>query len=143
MQPSSLIRRGRYLAVLLLVLSVASLSGALVACDGEDPTPTPTRAAPTPTTSQPAAPTAAPTATPNPYPSAASEEQHGVFPDHGIPQYGGQLRLAGQVLQNLSMHDNAPSTHKDIGTQMHDNLFSLDWKSGEFAYDGSIVPRLV
>ena len=41
------------------------------------------------------------------------------------------------------MHDNAPSTHKDIGTQMHDNLFSLDWKSGEFAYDGSIVPRLV
>ena len=41
MQPSSLIRRGRYLAVLLLVLSVASLSGALVACDGEDPTPTP------------------------------------------------------------------------------------------------------
>ena len=142
MQPSSLIRRGRYLAVLLLVLSVASLSGALVACDGEDPTPTPTRAAPTPTTSQPAAPTAAPTATPNPYPSAASEEQHGVFPDHGIPQYGGQLRLAGQVLQNLSMHDNAPSTHKDIGTQMHDNLFSLDWKSGEFAYDGSIVPRL-
>ncbi len=151
MQPSSLIRRGRYLTVLLLVLSVASLMGALVAC-GEDPTatPTPTKAAPTPTTEAPAAPTteapaaptATPTATPNPYPSAAAEEQHGIFPDHGIPQYGGQLRLAGQVLQNLSMHDNAPSTHKDIGTQMHDNLFGLDWKSGEYAYDGSVVPRL-
>ena len=118
-----------------LVGVFALLAVAVVGCS-DDPTPTPTRAQPTATSG--------PVATPTPsFPSAASEATYKVFPEDGIPQYGGQVRFADEVYQNLLMQDNAPSSHKNIGTQMHDNLFALDWKSGKYAYDGSVVPSLV
>lgn len=120
----------------LALVGVFALLAVLVAGCSDDPTPTPTRALPTATSG--------PVATPTPsFPSAASEAQYAIFPEDGIPQYGGQLRLDDEVFQNLSMQDNAPSSHKNIGTQMHDNLFALDWESGKYAYDGSVVPRLV
>ena len=111
------------------------LTGLAVGCS-EDPTPTPARAQPTATS--------APVSTPTPaFPSAASEEQYGIFPEDGIPQYGGTIRLHEEVFTSLTMLDNAPSSHKNIGTQMHDNLFALDWTSGKYAYDGSVEKRLV
>jgi peptide/nickel transport system substrate-binding protein len=113
--------------VLLTVLAVGC---------SEDPTPTPVQAQPTATS--------APAATPTPaFPSAQSEEQYGLWPEDGIPQYGGMIRLHDEVFTSLTMHDNAPSNHKNIGSQMHDNLFALDWTSGRYAYDGSVEKRLV
>jgi peptide/nickel transport system substrate-binding protein len=135
-------RSGLRMGALLAMLAV--VTGIVAACSSDDPTATPVPATATPTTVPGVdAPTATPTDSGPSFPSAASEEQFGVFPEDGVPRYGGQFVLSGQVFQNLQMLDNVPSSHKDIGTQMHDNLFALDWKSGKYAYDGSIIPKLV
>jgi len=60
-------------------------------------------------------------------PSAAAQAQFDAFPEDGMPQYGGILRLSAAEPFSLSSLDNASPTTTTVHQQTMDHLLRWDW----------------
>jgi len=60
-------------------------------------------------------------------PSAAAQAQFDAFPEDGMPQYGGTLRLYASEPHSLSSLDNAVPTTTTVHQQTMDHLVRWDW----------------
>ena len=98
------------------------------------------------TTAQPA-PTAmadaAPAVTMMKASTDAAQEQYELFPEDGIPQYGGQFRVAATVPRSLQMIDNPDASVFEFGYLVYDTLFFQDWRTGTHSVTGEIEPNVV
>ena len=75
--------------------------------------------------------------------TAAAQEQYELFPEDGIPQYGGQFRVAATVPRSLQMIDNPDASVFEFGYLVYDTLFFQDWRTGTHSVTGEIEPNLV
>ena len=60
-------------------------------------------------------------------PSAAAQAQFDAFPEDGMPQYGGTLRLGGAEARTLNFLDNTTSSTGKIANMIYDELVRWDW----------------
>ena len=60
-------------------------------------------------------------------PSAMAQSQFEAFPNDGMPQYGGTLRLAGAEARTLNFLDNTTSSTGKIANMIYDELVRWDW----------------
>jgi peptide/nickel transport system substrate-binding protein len=75
--------------------------------------------------------------------TAAAQEQYELFPEDGIPQYGGQFRVAATVPRSLQMIDNPDASVFEFGYLVYDTLFFQDWRTGTHSVTGEIEPNVV
>ena len=68
--------------------------------------------------------------------TAAAQEQYELFPEDGIPEYGGELRLASNVPRSLQMIDNPDASVFEFGYLVYDTLFFQDWRTGNHSVTG-------
>ena len=123
---------GTYTPRLFLALLAMALLG--VACAGDDDEE-PTSGATSSSEAAAAAASTETTATSTaPAASDAAMEQFETFPGDGMPQYGGQLHVAGGNPNTLNYLDNAPATALGIATETHDTLVAWDWKQDRTRY---------
>ena len=67
-------------------------------------------------------------------PSKIAEEQFAVFPQDGMPQYGGQMRIARREPNSLNYLDNATSDIEAAVNGVYEPLVRWDWRSGYEIY---------
>jgi len=92
---------------------------------------------------------AAPSAGPSGAPSdatpatATAAEQAKLFPQDGVPQYGGQLRLA-RLDDTKSLNFIVPTTtYTMIAVNgVYESLVNLDWRSSYASYGAGIIPGI-
>ena len=107
----------------VLLLVALLLTGALVACDSEEPTATTPLLAPSPTATPPPTATDVPTAT-----AAPTQEPHGgnVAELKGIPMEDGVLRLLGSDPPTLDPHQTGDVTSSRYILEVFGGLLTID-----------------
>ena len=60
-------------------------------------------------------------------PSAVAQAQFDAFPNDGMPQYGGILRISGGAFNTLNSLDNAVPSTTTVHQQTMDQLLEYDW----------------
>jgi peptide/nickel transport system substrate-binding protein len=113
--------------------SVMFLVGILGACAGEDAAEETAPAAAAPAAAAPAEAQTSGSSATKPT-STVAEEQFAVFPEDGMPQYGGQARLAGGNYKHLNIFDAIAGGYKHLGAQLYSTLVGWDWASGYTAF---------
>ena len=122
----------KYMPRLLLVLLTVALLG--VACAGDDDEETTASTASSSDTAAAASTDTTAASTGPVAPSDAAAEQFAVFSADGMPQYGGQLHVAGGNPSTLNYLDNTPATALGIATETRDTLVAWDWKQDRTRY---------
>ena len=141
-------------AVLLLLAMLAVLSLAACSSDDDDtaepPEQTQTTTTPSDSTSSSSQAQPEPTAMTDAAPSdtmqastEAAQEQYELFPEDGIPQYGGEFRIASNVPRSLQTIDNPDASVFEFGYLVYDTLFFQDWRTGSHSVTGEIEPNVV
>lgn len=121
-------------SLLLVFMLVAACGG-----DDDDDSGTTSTTTTTDTTQAAAVPTAAAamtdTASSAPameFPSAVAEEQYGLEPDEGVPQYGGVLQLsAGEDPRSLNFLDNVAAGTGGVLQGVYDRLIIWKFEGGD------------
>ena len=67
-------------------------------------------------------------------PSKVAEEQFALFPQDGMPQYGGQMRIARREPNSLNYLDNATPDIQAAVNGVYEPLVRWDWRSGYDVY---------
>ena len=79
-------------------------------------------------------PSTAPTGSSMAGPSKVAEEQFALFPQDGMPQYGGQMRVARREPNSLNYLDNATPNIQAAVNGVYEPLVRWDWRSGYDLY---------
>ena len=69
-------------------------------------------------------------------PSAAAQEQFDVYPEDGMPQYGGQVRMVGGNASNLAYLMNVSSSTNNVTNKTYDRLVRFDWRDSLGQWSG-------